>query len=78
MDTADNECPRLSHMVPQWSSGAGEEPALPFGKSFPFLLLLRNSLLWLLSRSYHPRFVFTRLVLVFLTPVCSLPDVVLD
>jgi hypothetical protein len=40
MDTADNECPRLTHMVPGGRKELVKKPALPFGKSFPFLPVL--------------------------------------
>lgn len=39
MDTTDHECPRLSNMVPGGRKELVKKPALPFGKSFPFLML---------------------------------------
>jgi len=42
MDTADSECPRLSHMVPGGRKELVKKPALPFGKSFPFRVVSRG------------------------------------
>jgi hypothetical protein len=42
MDTADSECPRLSHMVPSGRKELVKKPALPFGKSFPFRVVSRG------------------------------------
>jgi hypothetical protein len=37
MDTADNDCPRLSHLVSGGCKGAGEETSLALRQKFSFL-----------------------------------------
>lgn len=71
--------PRLTHMVPQYGrKELVKKPALPFGKSFPFLSLLAAFRVRFFCRRCTRRFVFARFDLSLFSPVCSLPDVVLD
>lgn len=78
MDTADNECPRLSHMVPGGRKELVKKPALPFGKSFPIRVVSRGISFRFCRLPVTGWMVFSRFCPYVLSPVCSLPLVVFD
>lgn len=78
MDTADNECPRLSHMVPGGRKELVKKPALPFGKSFLIRVVSRGISFRFCRLPVTGWMVFSRFCPYVLSPVCSLPVVVFD